>query len=41
MVSVGCGQQVLFKTKRCDNISWLCHRTTSSAATARTTELAH
>jgi len=41
MVSVVRAQQILFKTKRFNNISWLCHRTTSSASTPTTTELAH
>ncbi|CAF3468900.1 unnamed protein product [Rotaria sp. Silwood1] len=41
MVSVVRAQQVLFKTKRFNNISWLCRRTTSSAPTPTTTELAH
>ena len=41
MVSVVRAQQILFKTKRFNNISWLCRRTTSSAPTPTTTELAH
>jgi len=40
MVSVVRAQQILFKTKRFNNISWLCRRTTSSAPTPTTTELA-
>ncbi|CAF2923167.1 unnamed protein product [Rotaria sp. Silwood2] len=40
MVSVVRAQQILFKTKRFNNISWLCHRTTSSAPTPTTTQLA-
>jgi NAD(P) transhydrogenase len=41
MVSVVRAQQILFKSKRFNNISWLCRRTTSSAPTPTTTELAH
>ena len=41
MVSVVRAQQVLFKTKRFNNISWLCRRGTSSAPTPTTTEAAH
>jgi NAD(P) transhydrogenase len=41
MVSVVRAQQILFKTKRLNNISWLCRRTTSSTPTPTTTELAH
>jgi len=41
MVSVVRAQQILFKSKRFNNISWLCHRATSSAPTPTTTELAH
>jgi hypothetical protein len=41
MVSVVRAQQILFKTKRFNNISWLCRRTTSSTAIPTTTELAH
>jgi hypothetical protein len=41
MVSVVRAQQILFKTKRFNNISWICRRTTSSAPTPTTTELAH
>ena len=41
MVSVVRAQQILFKTKRFNHISWLCRRTTSSAPTPTTTELAH
>ncbi len=41
MVSVVRAQQILFKTKRFNNISWLCRRTTSSAPTPTTTVLAH
>ena len=40
MVSVVRAQQVLFKTQRFNNISWLIRRTTSSAPTPTTTELA-
>jgi NAD(P) transhydrogenase len=41
MVSVVRAQQVLFKTKRFNSISWLCRRTTSSTPTQTTTEFAH
>jgi NAD(P) transhydrogenase len=41
MVTVVRAQQILFKTKRFNNISWICRRTTSSAPTPTTTELAH
>jgi NAD(P) transhydrogenase len=41
MVSVVRAQQILFKTKRFNNISWLCRRTSSSTPTPTTTELAH
>jgi hypothetical protein len=41
MVSVVRAQQVLFKTKRFNTISWLCHRSSSSTPTLTTTELAH
>lgn len=41
MISVVRAQQILFKTKRFNNISWLCRRTTSSTSTPTTTELAH
>lgn len=40
MVSVVRAQQILFKTKRFNNVSWLCRRSTSSAPTPTTTELA-
>jgi hypothetical protein len=40
MVSVVRAQQILFKTKRFNNISWLCRRSTSSTTTHTTTELA-
>ena len=41
MISVVRAQQILFKTKRFNNITWLCRRPTSSAPTPTTTELAH
>lgn len=41
MVSVVRAQQILFKSKRFNNISWICRRTTSSAPTPTTTEAAH
>ena len=41
MVSVVRAQQILFKSKRFNNISWICRRSTSSAPTPTTTELAH
>jgi NAD(P) transhydrogenase len=41
MVSVVRAQQILFKTKRFNNISWICRRTTSSTPTPTTTVLAH
>ncbi|CAF4284240.1 unnamed protein product, partial [Rotaria sordida] len=41
MIPVVRAQQVLFKIKRFNNISWLCRRTTSSTLTPTTTELAH
>jgi hypothetical protein len=41
MVSVVRAQQILFKTKRFNNISWLCRRATSAAPTPTTTKLAH
>lgn len=40
MVSVVRAQQVLFKTKRFNTISWICRRATSTAPTPTTTELA-
>jgi hypothetical protein len=39
MITVVRAQQILFKTKRFNNISWLCRRTTSTT-THTTTELA-
>ncbi len=41
MVSVVRAQQILFKTKRFNNISWLSRRTTSSTPTQTTTVFAH
>lgn len=41
MVSVVRAQQILFKSKRLNNISWLCRRPTSSTSSTTTTELAH
>ncbi|CAF1023458.1 unnamed protein product [Rotaria sordida] len=40
MVSVVRAQQVLFKTKRFNSISWICRRTTSTTPTPTTTEVA-
>lgn len=40
MVSVVRAQQILFKSKRFNNISWICRRTTSSAPTPTTTQAA-
>lgn len=41
MISVVRAQQILFKSKRLNNISWICRRPTSSTPTPTTTELAH
>ncbi|CAF0791898.1 unnamed protein product [Adineta steineri] len=41
MISVVRAQKILFQTKRFNNISWICHRATSSAPTPTTTQLAH
>lgn len=40
MVSVVRAQQILLKSNRLNNISWICRRSTSSAPTPTTTELA-
>lgn len=41
MISAVRAQQILYKSKRLNNITWLCRRPTSSAPTPTTTELAH